>query len=170
MNFTLLFYPSTGVLLCVLYLILFTKNTNFSRNFLIFSFTTISALLINMLTFKSPLINDITHVLYIALVHSTIFITFENKSIHALIFAIVIMNLVVSVLNGFKCPYEEATYVCYPESETVVYGALTLSLVVNLYKSELWKYIYDIYRKQLLWETKAPLETPKNGDIPSTLE
>ena len=125
-----------------------------------------------MITFKSPLINDITHVLYLALVHSTILIIFENKSIHTLIFAIVIMNLVVSVLNGYKCPYEEATYVCYPESETVVYGALTLSLIVNLYKSELWKIIHDIYIyiKQVSWETKTPLETPKNGDIPSTPE
>lgn len=139
MNFTLIFYPSTGVLLCALCLILFTKNTNFSRNFLIFSFVTIVTLLINMLTFKSPLINDITQVLYLALVHSTILITFENKSIHTLIFAIVIMNLVVSILNGFKCHYEEATYVCYPESETVVYGALSLLLIVNLYKYQLWK-------------------------------
>jgi hypothetical protein len=139
LNFTLLFYPSAGVLLCALCLILFTKNTNFSRNFLIFSFVTIVTLLINMLTFKSPLINDITQVLYLALVHSTILITFENKSIHTLIFAIVIMNLVVSILNGFKCHYEEATYVCYPESETVVYGALSLLLIVNLYKYQLWK-------------------------------
>lgn len=155
--------------MCIIFA-LFTKNTNFSRNFLIFSFATISALLINMLSFKSPLINDITHVLYLVLIHSTIFITFENRSIHALIFVIVIMNLVVSVLNGYKCPYEEATYVCYPESETVVYGALTLLLVINLYKSELWKFIHDIYIKQISWETKAPLEPPKNGDIPSTPE
>ena len=98
-----------------------------------------------MLTFKSPLVNDITQMLYLALVHSTILITIENKSIHTLIFAIVIMNLVVYILNGFKCPYEEAIYVCYPESETVVYGALSLLLIVNLYKSKLWKYIYDIY-------------------------
>lgn len=124
----------------------FTKNTNFSRNFLIFSFVTIVTLWINMLTFKFPLVNDITQMLYLALVHSTILITIENKSIHTLIFAIVIMNLVVSILNGFKCPYEEANYVCYPVSETVVYGALSLLLIVNLYKSQLWKYyLWYIY-------------------------
>jgi hypothetical protein len=144
MNFNLLFFPSLFVLIGVLYIIFFTKNTKFSRFFLIFSFVTICALLVNMLTINSQLVNDITHLLYIVLVHSTLFITFENKNIHALIAAIVIMNLVVSVLNGFKCPYEEYTYIYYPNSEMVIYGSLILVFTVNVYKLKLLNYIMHI--------------------------
>ena len=89
-----------------------------------------------MVTFKFVLINDVTHLLYIILIHSTIFITFQNKNIHRLVMFIILMNLSLSIMNGFKCPYEEATYIYYPTNETITYVVLLFSLLVNIYKSK----------------------------------